>query len=62
LEPQATMPPQPSGTVPQSFPAGQLVAGLQPQMLSVPPPPHVSNPVQPPQLMKSPQPSDTKPH
>jgi hypothetical protein len=40
-EPQLTMPPQPSGTVPQLSPAGQLVIGVQPQTFAVPPPPHV---------------------
>ena len=39
--PQLIVPPQPLGAVPQFWPPGQEVAGVQPQTLGVPPPPHV---------------------
>src|SRR5262249_20164693 len=35
--PQSIMPPQPSLTLPQSSPAGQDVAGVQPQTFAAPP-------------------------
>ncbi len=44
--PQFTLPPQPSGAVPQFCPAGQAVRGVQPQTLAPPPPPQVWEPVQ----------------
>ncbi|HEY2386483.1 MAG TPA: hypothetical protein VGK30_05945 [Candidatus Binatia bacterium] len=47
--PQSTVPPQPSGTVPQSSPAGHDVIGVQPHTCSTPPPSHVSGDVQDPQ-------------
>ena len=55
-EPQLRMPPQPFETVPQFSPAGQLVAGVQPQTFGVPPPPQVCEPLQLPQLIVPPQP------
>jgi hypothetical protein len=39
--PHVSVPPQPSGADPQCWPAGQVVAGVQPQTPGVPPPPHV---------------------
>src|SRR5579871_1399852 len=39
--PQVTVPPHPSGIVPQLSGAGQVVFGTQPQTLAVPPPPQV---------------------
>jgi hypothetical protein len=44
--PQAMLPPQPSGAVPQFCPAGHDVAGVQPQTPGVPPPPHICGAVQ----------------
>jgi hypothetical protein len=35
------VPPHPLGAVPQACPAGQVVAGMHPQTLGVPPPPQV---------------------
>jgi hypothetical protein len=55
------VPPQPFGLVPQFSPAGQLVAGVQPQTFVAPPPPHVWGPVQVPQLRVPPQPSELVP-
>jgi len=50
------VPPQPSGAVPQFWPAGQLVAFVQPQTLGLPgfPPPQVFVPLHPgPQLIEA---------
>jgi hypothetical protein len=62
-EPQLTMPPQPSGCMPQvRVPqAAETVFGVQPQTLATPgaPPPQVCGEVQAPQLIMPPQPSDT---
>jgi hypothetical protein len=68
--PQVTVPPQPSETIPQSRPAGQVVIGEQaplPQTFGVPGPPSAwappqVPPSQPPQLMVPPQPSGAIPH
>jgi hypothetical protein len=49
------MPPQLSGSMSQS--ALVQVRGVQPHLPEVPPPPHVSNPEQVPQLTFPPQPS-----
>src|SRR6185437_13727378 len=49
--PQLIMPPQPSESGPQVSPAGQLLSGVQPHSLAVPPPPQVCGDVQVPQLM-----------
>lgn len=62
--PQLTLPPHPSGTVPQLAPPGQVVIRVQPQRFAVPglPPPHVSKPVQLPQSSCGPsQPSSMRP-
>jgi hypothetical protein len=59
--PHITVPPQPSGTVSQSSNAGQLVAGVQPHTLGVPPPPQVWGALHVPQLRVPPQPSGTVP-
>jgi hypothetical protein len=60
--PHVIMPPQPSIAVPQTSPDGQVVAGLQPHWLAVPPPPHVWGELQfPPQVRVPPQPSDMVP-
>lgn len=58
---QVIVPPQPSGAAPQATPAGQVVAGVQPQTFGVPPPPHVCGAVQLPQFSVPPQPSETVP-
>ena len=61
--PHETVPPQPSGTVPQLSPAGQVVAGVHPQTLGVPPPPQVCGAVHAgPQETVPPQPSEKLPH
>src|SRR5262249_35008127 len=46
--PQLSCPPQPSETVPQLLPAHAVAcdAGVQPQTLGMPPPPHVSGAAQ----------------
>ena len=60
--PQLIVPPQPSGAMPQFWPAGHCVAGMQrPHTLGVPPPPQVSGAAQLPQLIKPPQPSEMLP-
>ena len=60
--PQLTVPPQPLGTVPQLSPAGQVVIGVQPQTLGVPPPPQLCGAVQAgPQVSVPPQPSERVP-
>jgi hypothetical protein len=56
--PQLSMPPQPSGAVPQTSPAGQVVAGVQEQWLAL----QVWGEVQfPPQVTVPPQPSGMVP-
>ena len=61
--PQSTTPPHPSGTVPQSSPAGHAVAGVQPQTLGLlgVPPPQVCGAVQVPHEIVPPQPSGMVP-
>jgi hypothetical protein len=60
--PQLTMPPHPSAAVPQASPAGHVVAGVQPHLLAVPPPPQVCGAVQVvPQVTMPPQPSAMDP-
>src|SRR5262250_261888 len=55
--PQVSVPPQPSGIVPQFFPCAAQVVGVQvPQTFAVPPPPQVSGAVQAPQVSVPPQP------
>src|SRR5262249_35382375 len=45
--PQVSVPPQPSGIVPQFFPWAAQVVGVQtPQTFATPPPPHVCGAVQ----------------
>lgn len=44
--PHRTVPPQPSLTVPQFAPPGQVVRGVQPHCVGSPPPPQVSGLVQ----------------
>lgn len=53
--PQLSVPPQPSEMVPQFFPAGHAVSGVQPQTPAVPPPPQVFGAVQVPQFTRTPQ-------
>jgi hypothetical protein len=48
--PQSSVPPQPSGIMPQFAPFAWQVVLMQPHTFDVPPPPHVSEPVQDPQL------------
>ena len=48
---------QPSGSVPQLPPGGQLVSALHPHWPAVPPPPHVWGAMQVPQDTVPPQPS-----
>jgi hypothetical protein len=57
--PQSSVFPQPSPVGPQS--SGWQVAGMQPQTLGAPPPPHVWLGGHPPQRSTSPQPSETAP-
>jgi hypothetical protein len=59
--PQLMVPPQPSDAVPQFWPDGQDVAGVQPHWSGVPPPPQVSGAVQLPQFSVPPQPSGAVP-
>src|SRR5689334_13939337 len=63
---QSSTPPQPSACSPHVAPRSSQVFGLHadlpPQRLGSPPPPHVAGAVQPPQLMRSPQPSAMGPH
>ncbi len=59
--PHATVPPHPSGTVPQLSPAGQLVSGMHPHTLGVPLPPQVNGAVQVPHATVPPQPLGTVP-
>src|SRR6185295_16926028 len=47
--PQSSVPPHPSGIVPQFFPCAAHVVGVQPQTFAVPPPPHVCGAVHVPQ-------------
>jgi hypothetical protein len=60
-EPQAIVPPQPLGAVPQFCPAGHVVAGVQPHTLALPPPPHVCGALHEPQAIVPPQPSGAVP-
>ncbi len=61
-DPQMTMPPQPSGIIPQLSGAGHVVSGVQPHTLGVPPPPHVWGAVHGgPQVTMPPQPSGMVP-
>jgi hypothetical protein len=57
--PQVTNPPQPSGIVPQTSPAGHALSGVQPQTFATlgVPPPHVLVPEHVPQFSVPPQPS-----
>jgi len=61
--PQASILPQPSGTLPQLLPSPAQVAGVQPHTLALPltPPPQLCGAVQLPQLSVIPQPSLTVP-
>ena len=60
--PQETVPPQPSGTVPQFDPPGHMPVGVHPHLLATPPPPQVLGAMQAgPQKMMLPQPSGTVP-
>src|SRR5438132_932251 len=60
--PQLAMPPQPSSTLPQLAPAGQVTDAVQPHTLGVPPPPQVCGVLHAgPQLMVVPQPLSTLP-
>jgi hypothetical protein len=63
---QATTPPQPLAWTPQFIPAEHFVTGMHaavpPQMLGVPPPPHVAGPEHDPQSLLPPHPSLTSPH
>jgi hypothetical protein len=62
--PHVTVPPHPSGIVPQLLPAGQAdaVFGVHPHAPGVPPPPHVCGEVHVPQLSVPPHPSSALPH
>jgi len=58
--PQVSVPPQPSGTVPQFLPCAAQVVGVhagggvpRPQTLAIPPPPQVCGAVQAPQKNKN---------
>ena len=57
--PQSSMPPQPSGIIPQS--AAPQVVAVQPHWLVTPPPPQVCGAVQVPQSRVPPQPSEAVP-
>jgi hypothetical protein len=59
--PQVIVPPQPSDAVPQVWPAGQLVFGVQPHTFGAPAPPQVCGAEQVPQVIVPPQPSDAVP-
>ena len=60
--PQASVPPQPSGIVPQFFPCAAQVVGVQvPQTFVIPAPPQVCGAVQAPQVSVPPQPSGIVP-
>jgi hypothetical protein len=63
--PQLSVPPQPSGGVPQVAPSAAQDVGTHgpiPHRFGIPPPPHVSDPVHAPQVSVPPQPSATVPH
>jgi hypothetical protein len=57
-EPQSSVPPQPSGMLPQFLPCATHVVGVHPHLLAVPPPPHVWGAVHPGQSSVPPHPSD----
>jgi hypothetical protein len=59
--PQLSVPPQPSGIVPQFLPCAEHVVGVQPPPVWHVPPVHVC-PVGHVQLIMPPQPSETLPH
>src|SRR5207253_1765755 len=59
--PQESMPPHPSGTIPQFLPRPTQVAGVQPHTLAAPPPPQVCGAVQAPQFNMPPHPSPIEP-
>jgi len=59
---QSTVPPQPSGWLPQVKPAQALAAGVQPHALATPPPPQLFGATQPPQSWVPLQPSGMGPH
>ena len=59
--PHETLPPHPSGWVPQFCVPVHFAAGVQPHTLGVPPPPQVCGAVQLPQLSVPPHPSDMVP-
>jgi hypothetical protein len=59
--PHCTTPPQPLDAVPHICPAGQVLVGVQPQALGLPPPPHVWGAMQVPQLIVPPQPLEAVP-
>ena len=56
--PQSSVPPQPSGMLPQFMPRAAHVVGVHPQTFAVPPPPHVCGAVHAGQSRTPPQPSD----
>ena len=56
-----SVPPQPSGMVPQLSPVGHLVIGVQPQTLAVPPPPQVAGDEHEPHVTRPPHPLETVP-
>jgi hypothetical protein len=57
-EPQSSIPPQPSATVPHPTPRAEQVFGAQPHTLGWPAPPHVDGAAQPPpQVIMPPHPS-----
>src|SRR5262249_51068843 len=60
--PQVSVPPHPSGIVPQFFPRAAQVVGVQtPQTFATPPPPHVCGAAQTPQVSVPPHPSGMVP-
>src|SRR5262245_26149654 len=60
---QSSMPPQPSGTMPQLALLAAHVVGVHPHWFALPPPPHVlPGSRHSPQSIILPQPSDTMPH
>jgi hypothetical protein len=60
--PQVSVPPQPSGIVPQFFPCAAQVVGVHvPQTFATPAPPQVCGAVQAPQVSVPPQPSEIVP-
>jgi hypothetical protein len=61
-DPQSRLPLQPSGIDPQVAIFAEQVVGLHPHWFAVPPPPHVSGAVHPPQSIVSPQPFEMAPH